>query len=71
MRYDMAKIYQIEITERLQRVIEVEADTMEDALTKVESAYADRDIVLNFDDDCKFFEIKEREEEYWYERKRH
>jgi hypothetical protein len=61
---EMAKIYQIEITERLQRVIEVEADTMEDALTKVERAYADRDIVLNFDDDCKFFEIKEREEEY-------
>lgn len=64
MGCEMAKIYQIEITERLQRVIEVEADTMEDALTKVESAYADRHIVLNFDDDCKFFEIKEREEEY-------
>ena len=64
MGCDMAKIYQIEVTEHLQRVIEVEADTLEDALTKVESAYVDGDIVLNFDDDCKFFEIKEREEEY-------
>lgn len=55
------KIHKIEITETLQRIVEVEAETVEEALSKVESKYADGKIVL---DDTHFvdFEIKEYKE---------
>lgn len=42
--------YPIEITETLQRTVTVEADTLEQALSKVKAAYADGSIVLDVDD---------------------
>lgn len=50
--------FNIEITEILQRVVEIEADTVEEALSKVESKYARCDIVLD-SFDIKDFTIKE------------
>lgn len=55
-------IFRVEVTEYLQRIIEVEADTVEEAVSKVEDDYAQEKIVLNYDD-CKEFEIKEYEED--------
>ncbi len=42
--------YKVEITEYLQKTIEVEADNEDDALEKVESAYYNEEIVLSADD---------------------
>lgn len=50
--------YRVEITETLQRIVEVEADTIEEAVSKVEDDYASCDIILD-SLDMKNFEIKE------------
>ena len=42
--------YKVEITEYLQRTIEVEADNESDALDKVEADYCSEKIVLSADD---------------------
>lgn len=42
--------YNIEITETLSRVITVEAPTAEQARERVEQAYNDEEIVLNYND---------------------
>lgn len=51
-------VYQIAIREILERVVEVEADTVEEALSKAENDYCNYKINLN-GDDCKRFEIEE------------
>lgn len=53
--------YKISITETLERVVEVEADTVEEALSKVENDYCEYKINLD-GDDCINFEIKECKE---------
>ena len=53
--------YQIEVTETLQRIIEVEADDVCGAVGIVCSEYAEGAIVLGADD-LKSFEIKEYKE---------
>ena len=50
--------YQVEITETLFRVVEVDADSVEDAVRKVEEDYEDCKINLD-GDDCISFDIKE------------
>ena len=42
--------YQIEVIETLSRIIEVEADNIEDATSDVNQQYSDGDIVLDSDD---------------------
>lgn len=54
----MGKVFQIEVTEKLKRIVEVEADTIEEALSKAENDYCDRKIVLN-DDDLAFWGIEQ------------
>lgn len=56
------KRFQIEITETLQRIVEVEAETVEEALSKVEDDYVDHKINLFPDTDLKNFSIKEYKE---------
>ena len=41
------KTYKIEITETLQKTVEVEASTPEDAYSKVREAWRDGDIILD------------------------
>lgn len=55
------KVYQVEITETLQRVIEIEADNPADASRKAESKYISGDIVLDYND-CKGFSIDVKED---------
>ena len=42
--------YRVEITETLTRMVEVEADSKEDAESKVNDQYQNCEIVLNADD---------------------
>ena len=46
----MSKIYQIEVTETLQRLVTVKADSMEDAIKVIKTAYDDQEIVLDSGD---------------------
>ena len=41
------KVYQVEITETLQKIIEVEADNEQDAIEQVKSDYYACDIILD------------------------
>ena len=41
------KVYQVEITETLQRVVEVEADSEQDAIFMVDDKYREEEIVLD------------------------
>lgn len=43
-------LYKIEITETLQRTVEIEADTIDAAATKVSDMYRDEIIILNVND---------------------
>lgn len=52
------KIFKIEITELLQRIVEVEADCIENALEIVEQKYKAEEIILD-NTDFIDFEIKE------------
>lgn len=54
-------IYKIEITEILQKVVKVEADTVEEALGKVEDKYCRAEIILDADD-MKDYTIEEFQE---------
>ena len=53
------KIFKIEITELLQRIIEVEADCIENALEIIEQKYKSEEIILDNSDfiECKIKEI--------------
>jgi hypothetical protein len=42
--------YKIEITETLQKTIEVDADNLSDAISKVKELYYKEDIVLDYSD---------------------
>lgn len=53
--------YKIEITETLQRVVEVEADNLSNAIVQVTRDYNDEEIVLDAMDFVGF-EIKEYQE---------
>jgi len=53
--------YQIEVTENRRRVIEINADSLSDAITKVAKDYAKGKIVLSFHDEGNY-EIKECKE---------
>lgn len=44
------KTYQVEITETLQRVVEVEAESEEEAIETIEEQYRDEEIVLDYND---------------------
>lgn len=43
------KIYKIEITETLQKIIEIESDNEEDALHKVMKMYKNEEVILDYD----------------------
>ena len=44
------KIYKIQITETLQRVIDIEAKSLKDAMSIINTQYTNEDIVLDYDD---------------------
>lgn len=44
------RIFKIEVQELLARVIEVDADSLDEAISKVEEMYKKEEIVLDYDD---------------------
>lgn len=54
------QIFRIEITEVLKRIVEIEADNIEDALEIVDKNYKSQNIILDSSDFCEF-EIKEED----------
>jgi len=44
------KKYQVQITETLQRIVEVEAESFDDAINKVNDQYENMEIVLDAND---------------------
>ncbi len=53
--------FKIEITETLQRVVEVKAPSLNDAIIKVAGMYQDGEIILN-EEDYKGYKINEYKE---------
>lgn len=58
----MAKIYQIEIEETLQRVVKVKANSLAEAIDKVDERYSNQEYVLN-ENDYKGVEFREYKDE--------
>lgn len=56
------KIYKIEIEEVLQKVVEVEADSVDEAIDKVHNAYRNEEYVLDYND-FKGVEFREFKDE--------
>ena len=54
-------IYKIEIIETLSRIMEVEAESVEEAIEQIEDRYYTEEIVLDSDDHC-CTQFKEYEE---------
>lgn len=46
----MAKVYQVEIEELLQRVVKVRANSLAEAINKVEEKYRNEEYVLDYND---------------------
>ena len=46
----MAKVYQVEIEELLQRVVKVRANSLDEAIQKVEERYRNEEYVLDYND---------------------
>ena len=57
----MSKFYNIEIEEILQKVVKVKADSLSEAIEKVEERYRDEEYVLN-ENDFKGVEFREYEQ---------
>lgn len=46
----MAKVYQVEIEELLQKVVKVKANSLAEAINKVEEKYRNEEYVLDYND---------------------
>ncbi len=58
----MSKKYQIEIEEILQKVVEIEANSLEDAIDIVQNKYSNQNIILDYED-YKGVEFREYKDE--------
>lgn len=54
----MNKVYEIEIQELLQKVVKVEANSLEEAIDIVQNKYSNQEIILDYED-YKGVEFKE------------
>lgn len=57
----MSKVYQIEIEETLQKVVEIKADSVEDAISIARERYRNEEYILNEDNfmGAEFSEYKD------------
>ncbi len=58
----MAKIYQIEIEETLQKVVKIKADSLDEAIDIAQSRYSDQEYMLDYED-YKGVEFREYKDE--------
>lgn len=58
----MAKIYQIEIEETLQKVVKIKADSLDEAIDIAQNRYSDQEYMLDYEDykGVKFRECKDK-----------
>lgn len=64
----MAKMYEIEIEEILQKVVKVKAKTLDEAISKVEDRYRNEEYILDYQDH-KGTEFREFKDEVIKEKK--
>ncbi len=64
----MPKIYQIEIEETLQKVVEIKANSLEDAIDIAQNRYSNQEYILDYED-YKGVEFKEYKDEVIKEKK--
>ena len=64
----MAKMYEIEIEEILQKVVKVKANTLDEAISKVEDRYRNEEYILDYQD-YKGTEFREFKDEVIKEKK--
>ena len=57
----MAKIYQIEIEETLQKVVKIKADSLDEAIDIAQNRYSNQEYILDYEDykGVKFREYKD------------
>lgn len=58
----MAKIYQIEIEETLQKVVKIKADSLDEAIDIAQNRYSDQEYMLDYED-YKGVEFREYKDE--------
>ena len=64
----MSKVYKIEIEETLQRVVEIEANSPEEAIDIAQNRYSNQEYILDYED-YKGVEYKEYKDEVTKEKK--
>lgn len=64
----MAKMYEIEIEEILQKVVKVKSNTLDEAISKVEDRYRNEEYILDYQD-YKGTEFREFKDEVIKEKK--
>lgn len=58
----MAKVYKIEIEETLQKVVEIQASSLDEAISIAQEIYSNEEYILN-EDDYKGAEFREYKDE--------
>ncbi len=64
----MSKVYQIEIEETLQKVVEIKANSLDEAIDIVQEKYRNEEYILN-EDDFKGAEFSEYKDEVTKQKK--
>lgn len=64
----MSKVYKIEIEETLQRVVEIEANSPEEAIDIAQNRYSNQEYILDYED-YKGVEYREHKDEVIKEKK--
>lgn len=64
----MPKVYKIEIEETLQRVVEIEANSPEEAIDIAQNRYSNQEYILDYED-YKGVEYREHKDEVTKEKK--
>ncbi len=64
----MPKVYKIEIEETLQRVVEIEANSPEEAIDIAQNRYSNQEYILDYED-YKGVEYREHKDEVIKEKK--
>lgn len=64
----MSKVYQIEIEETLQRVVKIEANSLDEAIDIAQNRYSNQEYVLDYED-YKGVEFSEYKDEVIKEKK--
>lgn len=65
---NMSKVYDIEIEEVLQKVVKIEANSLDEAIDIAQNRYSNQEYILDYED-CKGTEFREYKDEITKENK--